>query len=286
MNATWIHHTILHFPIALLTTAALAHVLALVHRWHGWRITGGVALLLGTAATIVAVISGVLAQERALAGGIPAAVINLHLTAAIITLSVAVVTMVAWIAFATRRQLSVTGPAALIAALTVVTAGAVSVTGHLGGSMLHPGIAPLPEVRDLASVSSPAQAENVDPEAAVAEAPTTEVDVEAGAAIYAEACASCHGDDGEGIAAMGAPAVFGEEALPVDPPPDADRERSFDTGEDVLAYVRETMPLDDPGALSDGDYREAVRYILHRHGLEVPPELSDDAAREIAIPAR
>ena len=283
MNATWIHHTILHFPIALLTTAALAHVLALVHRWHGWRITGGVALLLGTAAAIVAVISGVLAQERALAGGIPAAVINLHLTAAIIASSLAVATVVVWIAFAARRRLSVTGPAALVAALTVVAAGAVAVAGHFGGSMLHPGIAPLPEVRELAGVASPAQAARADTGAELAE---PEIDVDAGAAIYADACASCHGAEGEGIPAMGAPAVFGDEALPVAPPPDADRERAFETGADVLAYVRETMPLDDPGALSDDDYREAVRYILHRHGLEVPPELTDEAAREIAIPSR
>lgn len=280
MNASYLHHVVLHFPIALLTVAAGAFVLSLLHRWKGWRHVGGVSLAAGTAATGVAVISGLIAQDRLLALGVSQDAIDAHRNLALLTLGLSLATLIVWIALGAKGRLGALGPAAGVAALAVVTAGSVTVTGHLGGTLLHPEISPLPGVQAVAEVERPE--DEPDPADRLA-APDPEEAFAQGAAIFEEECASCHGQDGRGLPTVDGPPVMGPDALPVEPPADADRERRFETGKDVLDYVAETMPLDDPGALADEENREVVAYLLAEHGLEVPADLTDEEAEAIEI---
>lgn len=272
MSASYIHHVVLHFPIALLTVAAVAFVISVAHGWYGWRAAGAVALILGTVAAIVAVVAGLSAEERVVAMGIEEAVVQTHRNAGFITLALAGITTIAWAFFAVRERLYLVGPRVVVAALAVATAASVTATGHFGGTMLHPEIAPVAGVRAVAGVEA---------EPGVQDDAPAEADLERGAEVYAEECAGCHGPDGRGDPAVDAPPVMGPDALPTEPEPDMDRERRFETGEDVLEYVAETMPVDDPGGLEDEDYREVVRYLLARNGFDVPAELTDEEAATV-----
>src|SRR5579871_5016787 len=74
--------------------------------------------------------------------------------------------------------------------------------------------------------------------------------VAAGAALYADDCAKCHGALGQGTDK--APPLVGAKALPLEPPPGAKvRTTPFHTAKDVLDFIRVNMPLDRPGSLSE-----------------------------------
>ncbi len=287
MNASYLHHVVIHFPIALLTVAAGAFVVALLHGWPGWRHVGGVLLALGTVAALVAVIAGLMAQDRLLALGVSEEAVNAHRNMGLITLGLSLVTLATWIALATKRRLHALGPAAGVAVLAVVTAGSVTVTGHFGGTLLHPEISPLPGVGAIAEAEprpedepevdeAPSEPEPIEPE-------PIEEEFARGAEVFDEECAACHGPDGQGVPGVGGPPVMGTDALQVDPPPDADRERRFETGKDVLDYVGETMPLDDPGGLAEEENRQVVAYLLADRGFDVSEELTDEEAEAISL---
>jgi cytochrome c len=114
-----------------------------------------------------------------------------------------------------------------------------------------------------------------------------------GADIYARACASCHGQRGEGLGQ--APAVMGSGALPLyerDPsttsnpafqdiaeqqrkqslPPGADTRGAFRTATDLFNYVSREMPLpkSKAGSLSQEQYWAVVNFLLVGHGSAVP----------------
>ncbi len=79
---------------------------------------------------------------------------------------------------------------------------------------------------------------------------------QAGATVYAQACASCHGGAMEGA---GAPelkgAAFNERALAQGMTPQSLH--------DVVAF---TMPQVDPGGLKPEEYSAVVAYILQQNG--------------------
>jgi len=80
---------------------------------------------------------------------------------------------------------------------------------------------------------------------------------QAGAAVYAQSCAACHGAQLEGVAA---PALkgeaFGEMATAQSLTADA-----------LLDVVANTMPQSDPGSLKTEDYNAVVAYILQQNGF-------------------
>src|SRR5271163_2628371 len=80
---------------------------------------------------------------------------------------------------------------------------------------------------------------------------------QAGAAVYAQSCAACHGSQLEGVAA---PALkgeaFGEMATAQSLTADA-----------LLDVVANTMPQSDPGSLKPEDYNAVVAYILQQNGF-------------------
>ncbi len=79
----------------------------------------------------------------------------------------------------------------------------------------------------------------------------TEEQVESGNEAYSNACAHCHGDD-----LQGNPPLVGDAFL-----------ERFDDVWALYDLTRETMPEDDPGALSDEAYGEIIAYVLERNGF-------------------
>jgi len=78
----------------------------------------------------------------------------------------------------------------------------------------------------------------------------------AGAAVYSQACAACHGAQLEGVAAPALKgANFGEMATAQSLTVDA-----------LLDVIANTMPQSDPGSLKPDDYAAVTAYILQQNG--------------------
>jgi S-disulfanyl-L-cysteine oxidoreductase SoxD len=72
--------------------------------------------------------------------------------------------------------------------------------------------------------------------------------------VWADSCTTCHGDSGEGKGEKN-PALVGGKAL-----------GRFKTGGELFEYVKEKMPKDGPGTLSDADYLAATAWLLSKNG--------------------
>lgn len=79
-----------------------------------------------------------------------------------------------------------------------------------------------------------------------------------GAGIYSQQCAQCHGGHLQGAAA---PALSGSSWH-------ASIENRFNTSAKLLDYVSNNMPVNNPGGLSDEQYRDVVAFILTRNGYD------------------
>jgi mono/diheme cytochrome c family protein len=104
-----------------------------------------------------------------------------------------------------------------------------------------------------------------------------------GASIYGEACASCHGEHGEGL--EGKPALIGAAALPRDPPTGAKgRAVKLGTAQDLFGYVKAEMPPLAPGSLRDDDAWAVVAHLLRENGKDWgPDDLGPKNAAALAI---
>jgi cytochrome c553 len=72
--------------------------------------------------------------------------------------------------------------------------------------------------------------------------------------VWADSCSTCHGDQGEGKGKKNPPLV-GPEGL-----------HEFKTGGDLYAYIKEKMPKDDPGSLSEADALATTAWLLSKNG--------------------
>jgi mono/diheme cytochrome c family protein len=93
---------------------------------------------------------------------------------------------------------------------------------------------------------------------AAADAPAlyTAAQASAGAAIFAQSCATCHGANLEGVAgpALKGPAfhqMAAAQAL---------------NAQSLLTVVSQSMPQDNPGSLTPEQYNAVVAYILQQNG--------------------
>jgi mono/diheme cytochrome c family protein len=78
----------------------------------------------------------------------------------------------------------------------------------------------------------------------------------AGAAVYSQSCAACHGPQLEGVAAPALKgSVFGEMATA----------QSL-TADSLLDVIVNTMPQSDPGSLKPEEYAAVTAYILQQNG--------------------
>ncbi|HKE13636.1 MAG TPA: c-type cytochrome [Kofleriaceae bacterium] len=91
--------------------------------------------------------------------------------------------------------------------------------------------------------------------------------------VWGDSCSTCHGDKGEGKGAKN-PALIGGRAL-----------GKFKTGGELLAYVKEKMPKDDPGSLSEGDYLAVTAWLLGKNGKLGPSAgaLTTDSAAALQL---
>ncbi|HEX4117793.1 MAG TPA: cytochrome c [Rhizomicrobium sp.] len=84
----------------------------------------------------------------------------------------------------------------------------------------------------------------------------TDAQAQAGAAVYSQACAACHGQQLEGVAAPALKgSVFGEMA-----------NAQGLTADALLDVIANTMPQSDPGSLKPDDYNAVTAYILQQNG--------------------
>ncbi|MGF1465314.1 MAG: c-type cytochrome [Sandaracinaceae bacterium] len=110
--------------------------------------------------------------------------------------------------------------------------------------------------------------------------------VERGAALYADNCARCHGAMGEGTEL--APRLVGldEGALPLDPRPTQTlRTTQFVTALDVGTFAAANMPFDDPGSLELDEYLAILAFALFANGFTALEEaLTLENAGNLVIP--
>jgi cytochrome c len=91
----------------------------------------------------------------------------------------------------------------------------------------------------------------------------------AGALLFEQHCAKCHGATGQGK--DDAPAVVGEAAL-----------ARFTTAEELFAFVRKEMPKDAPGSLEEGEYWAILAFDLKANGIDLDETLGpQNAARYV-----
>lgn len=86
-----------------------------------------------------------------------------------------------------------------------------------------------------------------------------------GKLIYAEQCAMCHGSKGQGgtvpasisgFGGMSAPNLIGSGALD-----------TMRTAENYYSFIKATMPLQNPGSLTDKDYLDIIAYTLEQNKM-------------------
>jgi S-disulfanyl-L-cysteine oxidoreductase SoxD len=86
----------------------------------------------------------------------------------------------------------------------------------------------------------------------------------AGAKIFADACAACHGDKGQGNPAkgIGGDRLLGGRGTLASDAPIKTVESYWPYATTLFDYVKRAMPFNAPGSLSDNDVYSVVAYIL------------------------
>jgi polar amino acid transport system substrate-binding protein len=110
---------------------------------------------------------------------------------------------------------------------------------------------------DTPEPTTPSSPDPADPAAgAVGSGPDALEQAERGAEVYEASCGFCHGDAGEG--AGNNPPVVGAGVL-----------ASYAHAGEILSYVMETMPADDPGGLSVDEFQDVVAFMLQQSGIDL-----------------
>lgn len=106
-----------------------------------------------------------------------------------------------------------------------------------------------------------------------------------GETLYVEQCASCHGENLEGIKETGAPALIGgRDTLATDKPLKT-VESYWPHASTLFDYVHRAMPMIEPGSLSPDEVYALSAYILGRAGiLPEDAELDAESFRQIVMP--
>jgi alcohol dehydrogenase (cytochrome c) len=156
------------------------------------------------------------------------------------------------------------------ALLSLVLAGSFGCGGGDKGDTTTPA-ATEPPAEAAPPAEAPAEAP-VDPSAPPAGGGLTEQLAQANK-VWADSCTTCHGDNGEGKGKKNPP-VVGTKAL-----------TKFKTGADLLTYVKEKMPKDDPGSLSESDYLAVTAWLLSKNAKlgETNDALTPESAAAIKL---
>jgi cytochrome c len=98
-----------------------------------------------------------------------------------------------------------------------------------------------------------------------------------GHAVYANACAACHGEKLEGIKPTGAPALIGGRGSLATPKPFKTVESYWPYVTTVFDYVKRAMPFNAPGSLSDDQVYAVTAYILAQGHIIAPTAIINAA---------
>ena len=101
--------------------------------------------------------------------------------------------------------------------------------------------------------------------------PSAADQVAAGEKVYGDSCVTCHGPAGEGKGKK-SPAVIGAKAL-----------GKYKTAADLEGYIKEKMPKDDPGSLSDGDAWAVTAWIVSKNGKLGDAALTAESAASVSL---
>ena len=107
-----------------------------------------------------------------------------------------------------------------------------------------------------------------------------------GGVVYAQRCALCHGDDGQGV-----PAFTTEVLIVREPWFELGNPRQLTTrglgnywpyATTLFDYTRRTMPFEAPGSLSNDDLYAVVAWLLNQNGI-IPDDAVMDAQSRPAV---
>lgn len=103
-------------------------------------------------------------------------------------------------------------------------------------------------------------------------------DTAAGARVFETICAKCHGPDGQGTAV--APPLWGPQSFNIG--------AGMARARTAAAFVRDNMPFDQPGTLTDQQALDAAAYVDAHPRPDFPDKLHDwpngDAPPDVAYP--
>ena len=111
----------------------------------------------------------------------------------------------------------------------------------------------------------------------------------AGAKVFAETCAACHGDKGQGNPAkgIGGDRLLGGRGTLASDTPIKTVESYWPYATTLFDYVKRTMPFNAPGSLSDNDVYAVVAYILSEAEIIKPTDTINAATlAKVMMPNR
>jgi uncharacterized membrane protein len=252
MLASYLHHSLNHFPIVLVIVAAITLVAGTHFRMPMVLLAGRWSLVAGVLAGVVVAVVGLLSVDQAVGMGVSRSSADLHRNIAIAALAVAVLAVVLGWAGRPSVRKAVSRPHQIMVLLSVAAAGLIGWSAHVGGTMLHPRL----QFSHVLGLEAPSPRQTLIDELPL---PKTFADQAAGGAIvYADSCAECHGETGRG----------GELAPGITGPGGLDQEGTFADAADLLEYVSTEMPSLAPGSLSAHEYVLVTAWLLEQSGYE------------------
>jgi S-disulfanyl-L-cysteine oxidoreductase SoxD len=95
-----------------------------------------------------------------------------------------------------------------------------------------------------------------------------------GAKVFADSCAACHGDKGQGnpTKGVGGDRLLGGRGTLASDTPIKTVESYWPYATTLFDYVKRAMPLNAPGSLSDNDVYSVVAYVLSEAKIIKPTD--------------
>lgn len=135
----YLHHVLIHFPIALSFAAAVYVVLSWMRPQGAWASSARLAAYFAAGGAIVSAATGLLSAGHVIESGVPAAVVAVHRNLALGATALLVLSAVL-VRVGAGKGRDVLGK--IGAGVGLVGAIVVTTAAHYGGDMLHPGMAP------------------------------------------------------------------------------------------------------------------------------------------------
>src|SRR4029077_9547298 len=110
-----------------------------------------------------------------------------------------------------------------------------------------------------------------------------------GAKVFADSCAACHGDKGQGnpTKGVGGDRLLGGRGTLASDTPIKTVESYWPYATTLFDYVKRAMPLNAPGSLSDNDVYSVVAYVLSEAKIIKPTDTMNAATlAKVTMPNR